>query len=40
MPQTVMPMTHLPECRAGIQRRKATLDSSASCNKICAGFQC
>ena len=24
-----MPMTHLPETRAGIQRRKAALDSSA-----------
>jgi len=25
-----MPMTHLPETRAGIQRRKAALDSSAA----------
>ena len=25
-----MPMTHLPEIRAGIQRRKAALDSSAA----------
>jgi len=32
-------MTHLPETRAGIQCQKAALDSSASCNKICASFQ-
>ena len=31
----IMPMTHLPETRAGIQRRKLALDS----NKICASFQ-
>jgi len=39
----LMPMTHLPETRTGIQRGNShwipARVSGASCNKICASFQ-